>query len=55
MLWESASGLGPDGWQMEGLTDNYLRVQAFSPVNVWNQIETVHVIESLEDGFLGIY
>jgi threonylcarbamoyladenosine tRNA methylthiotransferase MtaB len=53
VLWESALGLGPDGWQMEGLTDQYLRVRAFSPGNVWNQIQKVHLIELLEDGFLG--
>jgi hypothetical protein len=53
VLWESALGLGPNGWQMEGLTDQYLRVRAFSPGNVWNQIQKVHLIELLEDGFLG--
>lgn len=54
VLWESASGLGPDGWQMEGLTDQYLRVQAFSPVNAWNQIQDVHLIKLVEEGFFGI-
>jgi len=54
VLWESASGLGPDGWQMEGLSDQYLRVRAFSPVNAWNQIQDVHLIELLDEGFFGI-
>ena len=54
VLWESASGLGPKGWQMEGLTDTYIRVRAFSPDNIWNQINTVVLEEQLDSGFLGI-
>ncbi len=36
VLWESAVSLGPEGWEMSGLTDNYLRVHASSPVGLWN-------------------
>lgn len=48
VLWESAARLGPDGWELHGLTDNYLRVQARAPRQLWNQITLVH-IEGLTD------
>lgn len=54
VLWESASGLGPNGWQMEGMTDTYIRVRAFSADNIWNQVNTVVLEEQLDSGFLGI-
>jgi threonylcarbamoyladenosine tRNA methylthiotransferase MtaB len=49
VLWESAASLGPQGWEMSGLTDNYLRVHASSPVGLWNQILQVRLI-SMGDG-----
>ena len=51
VLWESAAALGPDGWQMSGLTDNYLRVNASAPQDLWNQITNVELI-NLKDGVL---
>jgi threonylcarbamoyladenosine tRNA methylthiotransferase MtaB len=53
VLWESASGLGPEGWQMEGLTDNYLRVTAFTPENRWNELDQVRLVEQTVDGLQG--
>jgi threonylcarbamoyladenosine tRNA methylthiotransferase MtaB len=41
VLWESVSEMGEWGWQMEGLTGNYLRVNAFAPSPRWNEIDTV--------------
>jgi threonylcarbamoyladenosine tRNA methylthiotransferase MtaB len=41
VLWESAQDLGPLGWELNGLTDNYLRVTAYSPEPLWNQITQV--------------
>jgi threonylcarbamoyladenosine tRNA methylthiotransferase MtaB len=41
VLWESANGLGPDGWKLEGLTGNYLRVTAVAPQRLWNQVSLV--------------
>jgi threonylcarbamoyladenosine tRNA methylthiotransferase MtaB len=41
VLWESATALGPDGWHLSGLTDNYLRVNALAPRQLWNQITPV--------------
>jgi threonylcarbamoyladenosine tRNA methylthiotransferase MtaB len=53
VLWESASSLGPDGWQMEGLTDNYLRVAAYSPHTRWNEIDQVELLEIKNDLIFG--
>jgi len=53
VLWESAASLGPDGWQTSGLTDNYLRVFAHTPKDVWNQITNVKLIKLNERGLVG--
>jgi threonylcarbamoyladenosine tRNA methylthiotransferase MtaB len=45
VLWESVSEVGEWGWQMEGLTGNYLRVHAFAPSPRWNQIDQVRLNE----------
>jgi threonylcarbamoyladenosine tRNA methylthiotransferase MtaB len=42
-LWESTSEVGEWGWQMEGLTENYLRVHAFAPSPRWNEIDQVKI------------
>jgi threonylcarbamoyladenosine tRNA methylthiotransferase MtaB len=41
VLWESTSEMGEWGWQMEGLTENYLRVKAFAPSPRWNEMDHV--------------
>lgn len=43
VLWESPSGLDADGWRLEGLTDNYLRVSAVAKENLWNRISRVRL------------
>jgi threonylcarbamoyladenosine tRNA methylthiotransferase MtaB len=43
VLWESAAALGPQGWEMSGLTDNYLRVRACAPQSLWNKITMVKI------------
>jgi len=53
VLWETSSSLGPKGWQMEGLTGNYLRVSALSPVIAWNKIQTVKIRGMSSDGLIG--
>jgi threonylcarbamoyladenosine tRNA methylthiotransferase MtaB len=53
VLWESAAGLGPDGWRMSGLTDNYLRVRSHAPQRLWNQITPVLLTGLTPDGLLG--
>lgn len=45
VLWESTSEMGERGWQMEGLTGNYLRVQAFAESPRWNEVDDAHVNE----------
>ena len=44
VLWESALEFGPDGWKVTGLTDNYLRVTAYAPRNLWNQITSFRIL-----------
>lgn len=54
VLWETASALGPAGWRLSGLTDNYLRVHATAPEPLWNQLIPVR-LERLEgEEFLGV-
>jgi tRNA A37 methylthiotransferase MiaB len=51
VLWESVSEVGEWGWQMEGLTENYLRIHAFAPSPRWNEIDAV-AIAGLSSGRL---
>jgi threonylcarbamoyladenosine tRNA methylthiotransferase MtaB len=53
VLWESTRGLGPQGWELSGLTDNYLRVTAQSPEPLWNCISAVTLTGMAEDGLQG--
>ncbi len=39
VLWESTTQLDEHGWQMEGLTGNYLRVRATAPAPLWNEMD----------------
>ena len=43
VLWESATSVAPEGWQVSGLADNYLRVNALAPQRLWNQITPVRL------------
>jgi threonylcarbamoyladenosine tRNA methylthiotransferase MtaB len=54
VLWESTSEMGEWGWQMEGLTQNYLRVNAFAPSPRWNEIDAVKITEVTGGGIKGI-
>ncbi len=51
VLWESATAFGPDGWQLSGLSDNYLRVLALAPSECWNRITLVQMV-GIEAGVL---
>jgi threonylcarbamoyladenosine tRNA methylthiotransferase MtaB len=55
VLWESVAELNGQGWQMEGLTGNYLRVKALAPQPLWNQISLVELRNSDEDGLRGVF
>ena len=54
VLWESTSEMGEWGWQMEGWTGNYLRVQAFAPSPRWNEVDVVALEEMTGDGMKGV-
>ncbi len=51
VLWESTSAMGERGWQMEGLTENYLRARAFADSPRWNEVDAVR-LTGLGDGAL---
>jgi threonylcarbamoyladenosine tRNA methylthiotransferase MtaB len=53
VLWESATKLGPQDWHMSGLTDNYLRVSAQAPRQLWNQVVPVRLTGLNEAGLQG--
>ncbi|HNT54757.1 MAG TPA: MiaB/RimO family radical SAM methylthiotransferase [Anaerolineaceae bacterium] len=53
VLWESTDSLGPQGWHLHGLTSNNLRVSAFSPARLWNQISAVRLEALTDDGLSG--
>ena len=51
VLWESTNALGPGGWEMSGLTDNYLRVEAEAAGP--NRVEPVRITGLTEEGLAG--
>jgi hypothetical protein len=48
VLWEATHTYGPDGWQLHGLTDNYLKVTAKAQRLLWNEITPV-LIENVQE------
>ena len=54
VLWESTSELGEWGWQMEGLTGNYLRVKAVAPSPRWNEVQEVTLTGLNGQGLKGV-
>ena len=53
VLWETAKEKDSQGWQLKGLTDNYLRVRVISQTNLWNRITPVHLTGINTDGLYG--
>lgn len=53
VLWEGSAERNENGWRVEGLTDNYIRVNAFSPDFRWNQMDSVHLTGLTVDGMSG--
>ncbi len=41
VLWESSTQLSNAGWEMEGWSENYLRVKTIAPRPLWNEISSV--------------
>lgn len=54
VLWESTTQLDEYGWQMEGWSDNYLRVQASAVAPMWNQLSSVKITGTSGQGLAGI-
>jgi threonylcarbamoyladenosine tRNA methylthiotransferase MtaB len=53
VLWESVTEMNGQGWQMEGLTGNYLRVQAIASQPRWNHLDRVKLTRQTNDGLSG--
>ena len=53
VLWESTTQLDDNGWQMAGITGNYLRVSASAPQPLWNEISQVKLQSNNENGLHG--
>jgi threonylcarbamoyladenosine tRNA methylthiotransferase MtaB len=53
VLWEATDQLSNLGWQLEGLTDNYIRVKATAPEPRWNRLDSVELKENEIDGLRG--
>jgi len=53
VLWEAISILTEEGWQIEGLTDNFIRVTAIAPEPRWNQIDPVILRTASAEGCSG--
>ncbi len=54
VLWEAADGVGPKGWRITGLTDNYLRVNAMAPQPIWNEITPIQLTQVSAEGLSGL-
>jgi tRNA A37 methylthiotransferase MiaB len=48
-LWEKATPLGDNNWEMQGLTDNYLRVRAIASSNLWNLLSPIRILKVEEN------
>ena len=53
ILWEKAKFVDRNLWQLEGLSDNYIRVKTQSDEKMWNQISKVKITEIEEDYLWG--
>ena len=53
VLWEKATSIDANKWKLTGLTGNYLRVNAFAPRRLWNQITPVKLASLTQEGING--
>ena len=53
VLWESTTELGAQGWRLQGLTGNYLRVSACASSPRWNLMDWVDIKFATENGLAG--
>lgn len=54
VLWESVCPNGQENWRLEGLSDNYIRVEANSSQQLWNQTSLVCINGMSTNGLTGI-
>lgn len=54
VLWESCDEVGVHGWRLHGLTDHYIRVEAYSSQPLWNQISRVRLQQVTDEGLRGV-
>ncbi len=54
VLWESVTELDEWGWQMEGWTENYLRVRAAASSPRWNELDSVVLSDVSGDLLRGV-
>jgi threonylcarbamoyladenosine tRNA methylthiotransferase MtaB len=54
VLWEACAQVNDAGWQMEGLTGNYLRVTATAPGPRWNVVDDVELTDVSGGGLEGV-
>jgi threonylcarbamoyladenosine tRNA methylthiotransferase MtaB len=53
VLWEASAKRNERGWQIAGLTGNYLRVTATAPELRWNKVDEVKLLGLTADGLSG--
>ncbi len=53
VLWETAVGANGDGLRWAGYTDNYIRVQAAGPDDLFNRVTSTHLTAARSDGLSG--
>lgn len=54
VLWEATTVRDGNGWQLEGLTGNYLRVRAWASAPRWNLIDPVRLTGLSSDSLNGV-
>ena len=54
VLWETNVGADNGGLRWVGYTDNYIRVQANGPTDLFNRITVTEIVEAAPDGVMGI-
>lgn len=54
VLWESTTQTNDNGWYLEGLTDNYIRVSAVAREARWNTVDTVDLTHLTDKGLSGV-
>ncbi|MCB8982064.1 MAG: tRNA (N(6)-L-threonylcarbamoyladenosine(37)-C(2))-methylthiotransferase MtaB [Ardenticatenaceae bacterium] len=54
VLWESTIGADNGGLRWAGYTDNYIRVQANGPADLFNRVTPADIFEAAPDGVLGV-